>query len=112
MQSKEIPHTYGHSHPDSCHQTGQYYDLTIVYTKEPKVLFRHPREHKLAITGHEKTIAEADGVDFTSAPYDNGIGAYLLPRGGEAAKGAIRALKGKSKETKGRSIDRDFRTTS
>lgn len=86
----------------------QYFDLTIKYPKKPGVGHHpHGQEHKLAISGHEKTIAEAAGVPFGDAiRYDVGLGVYLLPRGGDTARRTIRALKGYTRETRPRTVKR------
>lgn len=108
MQSKDI---YRYRGPERTDRNGsrmaQYFDLTIKYSKKPESGY-HPRgqEHKLALTDQEKAIAEAAGVSFEGIPYDAGLGVYLLPRGGIAARGSVRALKGHSKETRPREVTR------
>lgn len=102
MQSKDM---YRYRGPDRTERNGSrmanYYDLVIKYPKRKGTgHYPHGQEIKLALSDQEKAIAEAAGVSFADIPYDAGLGVYLLPRGGIAARGSIKALKGHSRETR------------
>ncbi len=107
MIPKDIHRRTSPEHTDhSGSKVSQYYDVTIIHDKKSKVKWLSPREHKLAITPHEKAVAEAKGVVFKDDRYDPQLGVYLLPRGGEVASKTIRVLKDESKESKSRVVRR------